>query len=464
MAARLTLEPVEVPVPGQGLRSQSVRVAGVPVEVVRPSGAGDRLPVVVVVHGYAGSGRLMRPFADTLARQGYVVALPDLAGHAGNVRPLTDDEPDRELAAVVGYVRGLPDVDPAKVALLGHSMGAAAVVRAGAADQRVAATVAISLGDSTAAALRPGPRHLLLLVGALEPKGMHDASRQALTGEGGRMVAVPFVEHVGVLYADRTHREATHWLEDALPHRPQQPVTAPQGRVAGAGLILLGLLLLIVAVLNRRPPVTPWPAPPQSERLWWIIGATLVAPVAGLVGGVLGSWALPAADSGYLIGYFASAGTTLVIAAFVLRKRVGQRVRWPRPAWQPVALAVAGTAAVLVPIELGLTSIVPHGLHWLLIALLVGATALLLGGAHAVAGPPYSAGVLAVVCLPVPVAALVGLAPGFLALVAPLIAGLVVLHLVLAGLAWRRGMPWWQTILAGALMLGWPVAAVLPVT
>lgn len=133
-------------------------------------------------------------------------------------------------------------------------------------------------------------------------------------------------------------------------------------------------------------------------------------------------------------------------------------------AWQPVALAVAGTAAVLVPIELGLTSIVPHGLHWLLIALLVGATALLLGGAHAVAGPPYSAGVLAVVCLPVPVAALVGLAPAFLALVAPLIAGLGVLHLMLAGLAWRRGMPWWQTVLTGGLMLGWPVAAVLPVT
>ncbi|MDT5030585.1 MAG: hypothetical protein QOC94_756 [Actinoplanes sp.] len=450
---------------GRGLRSTSVRVAGVPVEVVRPSGAGDRLPVVVVVHGYAGSGRLMRPFADTLARRGYVVALPDLAGHAGNVRPLAgNDELDRELATVVGYVRGLPDVDPAKVVLLGHSMGAAAVVRAGAADQKIAATVAISLGDSTAAALRPGPRHLLLLVGALEPDAMQDVARKALTGDGRRMVAVPFVEHVGVLYADRTHREAAHWLDAALRHQPQQPVIAAKWRVAGAGLILLGMLLLIIAVLIRRPPVMSWPALPLGERAWWTIGAVLVAPVAGLVGGVLGVRTLPSEDSGYLVGYFASAGATLAIAAAVLRSRAGQRVSWPRPTWEPVALAAAGTAAVVVPIELGLTSVVPHGLHWPLIALLAGASALLLGGAHAVVGLPYSAGVLAVVCLPVPVAALVGLAPGFLGLVAPLIAGLVVLHLVLAGVAWRRGMPWWQTVAAGALMLGWPVAAVLPIT
>jgi hypothetical protein len=354
------------------------------------------------------------------------------------------------------------------------------VVRAGAADQRIAATVAISLGDSTAAALRPGPRHLLLLVGALEPAAVHDVSREALTGDGRRMVAVPFVEHVGILYADRTHREAAHWLDDAVRHQPRQPVIAAKWRVAGAGLILLGMLLLIVAALIRRPPVMSWPTLPLGERLLWIIGAALVAPVAGVVGGVLGFRALPS-DSGYLVGYFASAGATLAIAAVVMRSRVvrvgpwfgrqnvptsraGQPVRWPRPTWEPVALAACGTAAVVVPIELGLTSMAPHGLHWLLIALLAGASALLLGGAHAVAGPPYSAGVLAVVCLPVPVAALVGLAPGFLGLVAPLIAGLVVLHLVLAGLAWRRGMPWWQTVAAGALMLGWPVAAALPIT
>ncbi|MEV6596143.1 alpha/beta fold hydrolase [Actinoplanes sp. NPDC051346] len=85
-----------------GLESRAVRVGGVPVELVRPAGAEPPGPAVVVAHGFAGSGRLMRPFADTLARRGYVVALPDLAGHGANIRPLTDDaDVDRDLAAVV---------------------------------------------------------------------------------------------------------------------------------------------------------------------------------------------------------------------------------------------------------------------------------------------------------------------------------------------------------------------------
>ena len=47
----------------------------------------------------------------------------------------------REIAAVVGQLRTRPDVDPARVALLGHSMGAAAVVRAGSADRTAQTTV-----------------------------------------------------------------------------------------------------------------------------------------------------------------------------------------------------------------------------------------------------------------------------------------------------------------------------------
>jgi len=56
-----------------------------------------------------------------------------------------------------------------------------------------------------------------------------------------------------------------------------------------------------------------------------------------------------------------------------------------------------------------------------MILLLALATATLLAGAHSAAGPPYSFAVLTLACLPLPVAAIVGLAPAFLALVSPLI-------------------------------------------
>jgi hypothetical protein len=126
---------------------------------------------------------------------------------------------------------------------------------------------------------------------------------------------------------------------------------------------------------------------------------------------------------------------------------------------------LAAGAAVVVPVHAGLTSAVPHGAHRWLVALLVPATAALLGGAHAVAGQPAWAGAaLAAVCLPVLVAAAVGLAPGFLGLVAPLIGALLAVHLLLAAAARLAGAPWWRTVPAGALIVAWPVATALPIT
>ncbi|MEV4642644.1 alpha/beta fold hydrolase [Actinoplanes sp. NPDC049548] len=443
---------------GHGLRSSSESVDGVPVELVRPPGAASGRPAVVVAHGFAGSGRLMRPFADTLARRGYVVALPDLTGHGANTRPLTgQDDVDHDLAAVIRYVRARPDVDPDRVTLVGHSMGAAAVVRAGSRDPRIAATVAISLGDSTAAT-PPGPRRLLLVVGALEPAGIRSATEAAAT-TGSRLVRVPLAEHVGVLYADRTHHETARWLDEAVGERPERTVIAAKQRVSAGALVLAGALLLMTSGLRRR---TARPVLPPRETMGWIAGATVLAPLAGTAGGLLVSAGPQPSVCGYLIGYLGFAGLTLAAAAVVLHRPLRPRP----PSWRSVAgatgLAVAGVATVLLPIQLGVTSAVPYGPHGWLVLFLALATALLLASAHALAGPPWSILVLALVCLPLPAAAAVGLAPGFLALVAPLIAGLFAVHLLMAAPAWLSGTPWWRTVPAGAVMIAWPVATALP--
>jgi len=454
---------------GRGLQSESVRVAGVPVEMVHGTDAPARGPAVVVAHGYAGSGRLMRPFADTLARRGYVVALPDLAGHAANPRPYTDiADAVRDLESVVRYVRGLPDVDPDRVALLGHSMGASAVVRAGAADQRIAATVAISLGDDEAAALRPGPRNLLLIRGGLEPAGMAAVADRALANtDHGSQLAVPFVEHVSVLFADTTHRRAARWIDDAVSHRPALAAVEAHRRVAAGGLLLLGSVLLVAAVVvgsRRGVPVTP-PGPPLPSgrtQLIWLAGGVAVSPVVGLVLGVAGALVLPAVVTGYLVGYFLGAGVALAMAALVVRGRSALVPQWTVHA---VGLAVAGCAAVVVPVQLGLTTMLAHGaVRWGMVTLLALATAVLLAGAHAVVRLPWAVAVLAVVGLPLPVAAVVNLAPGFLVVVTPLIAGLFAVYLVLAAMARRAGWPAWCAIPAGALVVAWPVAATLPLT
>ncbi|MFW6010213.1 MAG: dienelactone hydrolase family protein, partial [Actinomycetota bacterium] len=104
------------------------RVEGVPIEVLVPDAMTAPAPGVVVVHGLAGSGRLMRSTATALAAEGYVVAVPDLAGHGANRSPLPGDDEMAVLSAEVGVALDVladrDDVDPERLGVLGHSMGA----------------------------------------------------------------------------------------------------------------------------------------------------------------------------------------------------------------------------------------------------------------------------------------------------------------------------------------------------
>src|SRR5262245_59988989 len=100
----------------EGLVRSTTVVDGRPLTTVRAAdSAVSPRPGAVVVHGFAGSSRLMLPIADTLARNGYVVVLPDLSGHAANRHRLRLDDRrdvlDADLAASVRFLRAQPGVD-----------------------------------------------------------------------------------------------------------------------------------------------------------------------------------------------------------------------------------------------------------------------------------------------------------------------------------------------------------------
>ncbi len=56
-----------------------------PLTIVAPAGVapGER-PLVLIAHGFAGSGTLMRGFAFTLAHAGYATVSWDFDGHGAN--------------------------------------------------------------------------------------------------------------------------------------------------------------------------------------------------------------------------------------------------------------------------------------------------------------------------------------------------------------------------------------------
>ena len=73
-----------------GLRIVSTDVGETPITIFQPPAAGP-VPVILIAHGFAGSQQLMQPFAETLARNGYIAVTFDFPGHGRNPVPMRGD-------------------------------------------------------------------------------------------------------------------------------------------------------------------------------------------------------------------------------------------------------------------------------------------------------------------------------------------------------------------------------------
>jgi len=440
----------------QGEDWRHLRVDGVPIQVVTPLAIDGPHPGVVVAHGFSGSATLMRGFADTLTRHGYVVALLDFTGHGANARPLPTDDAgrdqalQRDLAAAVGYLRGRPDVDPDRIGLVGHSMGAGAVVAYAASDPRIPATVAISLGSE-----QGRPANLLIVYGGLEFRIFKDTASAAAASGRARVVEVPGTEHISVLYSDRTHAETANWLDGALRGGPGD--VRPRDRVWPGALLLLafgvGFYPLAVVALRRRAALPKQPFPMVRFVVALVLGVGLA-----LVAGRLFGW-LPIAVANYEAGYFLVLGIVLGAAAYRGVTPASAGSWW----WLLMLYAIS---AVVVPVHFGLTHAVPVGARWWLLPVVVlGCGVFLFGAELASRGHAgRHATVLVVAALALLGGAVLGVAPGFVTLVVPLLLVLLLWQAAWAAVLRRLGAPAWLIAAVGAVLLAWPAATALPLT
>jgi dienelactone hydrolase len=493
---------------GHGLRRTHVTVDGVPLSEVHPAGTGRR-PGVVVAHGFSGSAELMAPFGDSLATQGYVVVLLDFAGHGANTSPLPDDAAatdasvnalQHDLDVALAHLRSLPDVDPARVALVGHSMGATEVTRYAAAHPSVRATVALSLpGSSVAQTDRPA--RLLLLYGGLEFPGFKAAAADALAhgGPDRRAAEVPGVEHISILYAPRAHRETVDWLDRNLGGPSGGgPLPSPLRRISGAALLVLAFLvglypiagvlvggrrwiaagsgqLWIVGgkrrsrVVESAPPRTGGGRlgrrPDKSEKTplrstVWAVGVAIgAAAIAVLLAPRLPTNRLPIAIGGFIVGYTAVIGALL--AAFGVRRK---RARPDGHGWRLVPLIPYAVAAIALPADLGLTHAVPVGPRWWLVLVLWAGFAVLAYGTERATGG-NTLGVLAVsavVVVALTGAAVTGLTHGFVLLAVPPLVLLFVWQALWSAALNRLGAPPWLIAVVGSVVVAWPLGIALP--
>ncbi len=106
---------------------------------------------VIVAHGSHGSRADALAHARMLARAGYGVLAYDARGHGSSAgRPNALGWRGREdVAGAFGFLRGRPEVDPARISMLGLSMGAEEALRAAADGVGLRSVVADGAGAST---------------------------------------------------------------------------------------------------------------------------------------------------------------------------------------------------------------------------------------------------------------------------------------------------------------------------
>ena len=278
-----------------GVEITSQNIGSVPATTYRTTDASG--PLVVIVHGFSGSRKMMQGFSLSLARAGYTAVAIDLPGHGDNLEPMSSNITEIEGVTVqfMGTLRQVidslrKDADPNRpVALIGHSMATDIIIRYALTDPRISSLVAVSMYSD--AVTDRAPANLLMITGAYEP-GLREAALRTLrlvdptanedsiltSADGvvrrGALVA-PGVEHVGVLYSPLTLRATLDWLNAAFDRQSDTKVVRIGGAIAA---VLIGVIMLFWP-LTLRLPAQPVPSPSSGNPILAIWAPAVVTPL-----------------------------------------------------------------------------------------------------------------------------------------------------------------------------------------
>ncbi|WP_375412392.1 dienelactone hydrolase family protein [uncultured Bradyrhizobium sp.] len=475
-----------------GLRITRTTVGETPVTIFQPE-AKATAPVVVIAHGFAGSQQLMQPFAETMARNGYIAVTFDFLGHGRNPVPMRGDitegetitsELMRELGQVASAAARLPDSDR-RLAVLGHSMASDIVVRFALANPDVQATVAVSVFSPAATAT--SPRNLLVIVGALEPAMLKDEGLRIVNlaaggnavagrtygdfadGTARRLVLARGVEHIGVLYSHDSMEQSLRWVNNAFGRQKADFIDA-RGR--WLALLLLGIVALAWPLSALLPAAGQTPV---ATDLTWkplLIAAFVPAMLTPLL-----LWKIPTEFLSILLGdylavHFLLYGALTAAVSIYLRRRTGgspaARISWPKIAIAATAVGLYNIVVFGLPIDAYVFSFVPIPARIPLMAAIACGTVpyfiadeWLTRGAHARRG----AYALTKFCFLLSLAIAVALNPMklfFLAIIVPAILLLFLAFGLISRWSYRATHHPLPGALANAAVFAWAIAVTFP--
>ena len=304
-------------------------------------------PVVVLCHGFAEDTATMSALARRIAKAGYAVVALDFRGHGENRNPLSPTADGlglrQDIDAALLYARTQPRFDGQRVALVGHSMGAYAVLAHAQSDPGIAAVVPISGGRELIGPFSPPNTFFIWASGdpdrtrrrgrelAAKLAGKEQLVEDKTYGElehgtGVRMSEVPGTDHITILYSAEAARRIVDWLALTLGPGHGTPETpGPDPRFAWSGLGLLAALVLVFGAPRALAQLAPRVGLPDVERpllhlaLFAVALSSAVLLLSGFDGNaVRGPFSfIPLTAGRDLFGFFALAGAlSLALGAY----------------------------------------------------------------------------------------------------------------------------------------------------
>ena len=219
--------------------------------ITRPKGGAARLPAVILLAGAGGGDRdgnsfgvpILGQLAGALADAGILAVRYDKRGFGqsgGRAESATISDYADDARAVARWLMERKDVDPKRVAIVGHSEGAWVALMAAGREKRIAAVVTIAGAASTGAQLNLEQQQYVLDQLGLKPeeraqkielqKKIQDA---VMTGKGWE----------GVPAAERKDAD-TPWLQSLLNYDPAKVIKD-----------LRQPLLIVHGALDKQVPV-----------------------------------------------------------------------------------------------------------------------------------------------------------------------------------------------------------------
>lgn len=472
-------------------------------ELPEPRQEGERPPVVVLAHGFALDRSLMSPLARSLVAHGYAVVSFDWRGHGANRHPFHDgnDELRDDLTAVVDWVETSPWVDPERIVVAGHSMGASGVLDFATRDPRPAAVVPLSGAAPIAGPIRPP--NVGFVVAENDPQPIHDAVDHAyeqLTGqppgeaparsgshEDGTAVGsieIEGTDHGTVLLADDTVDTVVEWTDASLGIERDTTHGLVDDRLGTALLYLLALLVVLAGLGTVVGRFAPRLEESPRKGAW---GGVLVLVAAMLVAAPFVSGPAPAGfvelrAGASLQSFFGIAGALVLLARAAATRGWMPAVpgRWlggglelretVRSAVLPALAATAAVYLLLLPLSPVFHRLVPTPERLLTVPVMAALTLPFTLAFHTLLrrGGPVASTSLSVLGR-VLVLALVftlgslGILPYVVVVIVPFLAVIFVLVEIVSAAVYATSRNVVVAALTEALWLGWIAAVTMPI-